>query len=262
VRFDGRVVVITGAGRGIGRAYAELLASLGADLITNDIDELDGVTHPGDVSDPAFAPDLIQRAYDAFGRIDALINNAGTVKWATMPDVDAENLAAHIAVHVNGTFNTVRAAWPHMAAQGYGRIVNTTSSGVFGLRGNLGYATAKGAVIGMTRTLAVEGADVGIKVNAVAPAAATRLGGNVDDPNMSPHLVAPLVAHLAHDDCPVTGQIYTAGAGRFARLFVASTEGAVTDDVVGDWKAINDETNYFVPADLMDWSARFLRHLD
>jgi NAD(P)-dependent dehydrogenase (short-subunit alcohol dehydrogenase family) len=257
LNFDGRVVVITGAGRGIGRAYATLLRELGADVIANDIDALDGVTHVGDVSDPAYAQSLL----DERDRVDALINNAGNVQWATMPDIDGDNLAAHLAAHVHGTFNTVRAAWPHMAARGYGRIVNTTSTGALGLRGNLGYATAKGAVIGMTRTLAVEGAGVGIKVNAVAPVAATRLGGDVDDPNMSPALVAPLVAYLASEECPVSGEMYTAGAGRVARLFLASTQGAVTADVPADWDAINDETDYFVPADLLAWSSEFLRHL-
>jgi NAD(P)-dependent dehydrogenase (short-subunit alcohol dehydrogenase family) len=261
VRFDGRVVIVTGAGRGIGRAYTELLASLGAEVVSNDIDAFDGVTHVGDVSDPVVAESLVQSALDRHGQLDALVNNAGNVIWATMPGADADNLDAHLRVHVHGTFNTVRAAWPHMAAAGSGRVVNTTSSGVFGLKGNVGYATAKGAVIGMTRTLAVEGADAGIKVNAVAPAAATRLGGNTDDPNMAPHLVAPLVAYLAHADCPVTGQIYTAGAGRFARLFIASTQGAVTADPVADWEHINDEADYFVPADLMAWSAEFLKHL-
>lgn len=229
-------------------------------MLVNDRDELDGVTHPGDVADPAVAQGLVDAALSSHGRVDALINNAGNMAWATMPEVDLAALELHLRVHVVGSFNTIHAAWPHMVAAGYGRVVNTTSAGVFGLKGNLAYATAKGALIGMTRTLAVEGAAHDIKVNAVAPAAATRLGGDVDDPAMAPELAAPMVAQLAHADCPVSGEMYTAGGGRFARLFLASTDGAVTDDVVGAWDAINDEAGYFVPTDLMDWSATYLRH--
>jgi NAD(P)-dependent dehydrogenase (short-subunit alcohol dehydrogenase family) len=257
VRFDERVVIVTGAGRGIGRAYAQLLTELGAAVVANDIDDLDGVTHVGDIADAAFARQLVE----AHERVDAIVNNAGNVAWATMPDVDAANLEAHWRVHVLGAFNLIHAAWPHMTAAGYGRIVNTTSTGALGLRGNLGYATAKAAVIGMTRTIAIEGAPVGIKVNAIAPVAATRLGGDTDDPKLDPALVAPMAAYLAHEDCPVTGQIYTAGAGRFARLFIGSTQGAVTDDIAADWKQINDDANSFIPADLLEWSAEFLRHL-
>ena len=138
--------------------------------------------------------------------------------------------ARHLAVHVGGSFNTARAAWPHMVEQGYGRIVMTTSSGMFGLPNNLSYATAKGGVIGLTRSLATAGAEHGIKVNLIAPAACTRMAGRGDrgpDREMAPELVAPMAAFLAHEDCPVSGEIYAAGAGRFARLFIASTEGYV-----------------------------------
>jgi NAD(P)-dependent dehydrogenase (short-subunit alcohol dehydrogenase family) len=203
---------------------------------------------------------LINTTVSQHGRIDVLINNAGIIRWGGLPDVEWENIQAHLDVHVGGTFNTIRAAWPHMVSAGYGRIVNTTSSGVFGLAANVGYAAAKGAVIGMTRSMAVAGVEAGIKVNAIAPAAATRMGGDVDDPSMAPDLAAPMMAFLAHEDCPVSGEIYTAGGGRFARLFVASTEGAVTNDVAANWDTINDETGYYIPADLMDWSAKFLRH--
>ena len=133
-------------------------------------------------------------------------------------------------MHVGGSFNTARAAWPHMVERGYGRIVMTTSSGVFGLPNNLAYATAKGGVIGMTRSLTAAGAAHGIKVNVIAPGAFTRMAGRGEEtPEMSPDLVAPMVAFLAHEDCPVSGEIYSAGFGRFARLFIASTEGFVVE---------------------------------
>jgi NAD(P)-dependent dehydrogenase (short-subunit alcohol dehydrogenase family) len=292
LRFDGRAAVVTGAGRGIGRAYAHLLAARGASVVVNDlgssiegagvdespaaevtaeINDAGGVavadTH--DVATVDGAESLIATAVDRFGSIDVLVNNAGIMRWAGMPDVDAEDLADHLAVHVHGSFNTVRAAWPHMVGRAYGRIVMTTSSGMLGLPANTSYATAKGGVVGMTRSLAVAGRKQGIKVNLIAPAAMTRMaaGGHETD-RMDPELVAPMAAYLAHEDCPVTGEMYAAGAGRFARMFIASTQGWVNDgpaptveDVVAQWETINDESGYYVPRSLMDWSATFMAHL-
>jgi NAD(P)-dependent dehydrogenase (short-subunit alcohol dehydrogenase family) len=220
-----------------------------------------------DVSTTAGAEALVAAAIDGFGRIDVLVNNAGIMRWAGFPEADAENLERHLAVHVAGSFNTARAAWPHMVERAYGRIVNTTSNGTLGLPKNLSYATAKGGVIGMSRSLAVAGRKHGIKVNLIAPVAGTRLGGE-GMPGMDPHLVAPMVGFLAHEDCPVTGEVYVAGAHRFARMFIAVTEGHVVEgepsieDVAREWSAINDESAYTVPADLMDWSATFLSHLE
>jgi NAD(P)-dependent dehydrogenase (short-subunit alcohol dehydrogenase family) len=219
----------------------------------------------------------VATALDAFGGLHILVNNAGIIRWAGLPAADLDNLERHLAVHVAGSFNTTRAAWPQLAEQGYGRIVMTTSAGVFGLPANLGYATAKGGVIGMTRSLAVAGARKGIKVNLIAPAALTRMagpdaegaveGGDPASAAMAPALAAPMVAYLAHEDCPVSGEIYAAGAGRFSRIFLASTPGYVqavgvptVEDVAEHWAAINDEAGYTVPASLMDWSAAFLSH--
>jgi len=221
-----------------------------------------------DVASPAGAQALVDAAVASFGRVDILINNAGIIRWAKFADADADNLASHFAVHVGGSFNTARAAWPHMVEQGYGRIVMTTSTGALGLPGNVAYATAKGAVIGLARSLTTEGAAHGIKVNLIAPAAATRMAGGEAPAEMSPEVVAPMVALLAHEDCPVSGEIYVAGAGRFARLFIASTEGYVhatpeptIEDVAQHWVTINDEARYYIPADLTAWSAAFMEHL-
>jgi hypothetical protein len=166
-----------------------------------------------------------------------------------------------------------------MVEQGHGRIVMTTSSGVFGLPNNLSYATAKAGVIGLTRSLATAGAAHDIKVNLIAPAAFTRMagppragpapvGGGPGAAEMSPDLVAPMAAFLAHEACPVSGEIYAAGAGRFARIFIAQTKGYVhpdpqptIEDVAQNWTMINDEAAYTVPADLTDWSKVFLAHL-
>jgi NAD(P)-dependent dehydrogenase (short-subunit alcohol dehydrogenase family) len=292
LRFAGRVAVVTGAGRGIGRAHAMLLAARGASVVVNDrggsmegvgadsgpaadvVAEIiaaggTAVADTSDISSNEGGRAVVERALEEFGRIDILVNNAGIVRWAGMPEVDADNLDSHLAVHVGGSFHTVRAAWPHMVEQGYGRIVMTTSSGVFGLPTNTSYAAAKGAVIGLTRSLATAGAKKGIKVNALAPAAMTRMAGPAPDDadaTMAPELVAPMVAFLAHEDCPVTGEIYAAGAGRFARIFLASTPGyvdtaATPEDIAAHWAQINDETGYAVPANLMAWSAGFLAHL-
>jgi NAD(P)-dependent dehydrogenase (short-subunit alcohol dehydrogenase family) len=289
--FEGRVAVVTGAGRGIGRAHALLLARRGARVVVNDLGgSMDGVgadpapaaavaaeivdaggiasADGNDVSTVDGAQALVDSAVERYGRVDILINNAGIIRWASFPDADADNLASHLDVHVGGSFNTTRAAWPHMVDQHYGRIVMTTSAGVFGLPNNLAYAAAKGAVIGLARSLATAGLPHDIKVNCVAPAAVTRMAGDAGAPPMSPDLVSPLVAYLAHEECPVTGEIYAAGAGRFARVFIATAEGYVhttpdptIEDVAAHWATINDENGYDVPADLNAWSAAFLAHL-
>jgi NAD(P)-dependent dehydrogenase (short-subunit alcohol dehydrogenase family) len=225
-----------------------------------------------DTSDVATVPGadaLVATAVERFGRLDILINNAGIIDWAGMPEVDTDNLARHLDVHVGGSFHTTRAVWPRLVEQGYGRIVMTTSSAIFGRPDNTSYATAKGAVIGLARNLMTTGAPHGIKVNLIAPGAATRMAGEAfGGPQMSPELVAPIVAYLAHESCPVSGEIYSAGFGRFTRIFIAMTQGYLhrggvptMEDVADHWAAINDETGYSVPADLDDWSAAFTTHL-
>lgn len=290
-RFDGRVAVVTGAGRGIGRAHARLLADRGARVVVNDLGgSMQGegadaepattvvaeiiaaggaaVADTNDVATTEGAQALVATAAERFGRVDILVNNAGIIRWAGMPEVDVDNLERHLAVHVVGSFNTARAAWPHMVEQGYGRIVMTTSTGMLGLPKNVSYATAKGGVLGLARSLATAGVRHDILVNLIAPAATTRMSGDASGaPPLPPDDVAAMVAFLAHEDCPVTGETYAAGAGRFARLFLASTVGYVhpepaptIEDVAGNWEAINAERGYYVPADLLSWSAVFLAH--
>ncbi len=298
LNFEGRVAVVTGAGRGIGRGYARLLAERGAHVVVNDLggsiegegtdigpaqSVVDEITAAGgtaaadtnDVSTEAGAKAIIGTAIERFGRIDILVNNAGIVRWAGVAEVKSEDFERTLAVHLAGSLNTMRAAWPHFVEQGYGRVVLTTSSGVFGLDNNLSYAAAKGGTIGLARSAKLAGEPHGIKVNLIAPAAMTRMGGGEqpDDaqpvpgqPYMPSTLVAPMVAYLAHESCPVSGEIYTAGGGRFARLFLASTEGytqpgpSTIEDIAAHWETINDEKGYFVPTDLINWSTEFLKH--
>jgi NAD(P)-dependent dehydrogenase (short-subunit alcohol dehydrogenase family) len=223
-----------------------------------------------DVASPSAAQSLVETTLEHFGRIDILINNAGVIAWADFPDTDDDNFGRHLAVHLGGSFLTTRAAWPHLVEQRYGRIVMTTSSGIFGLPNNTSYAAAKGGVLGLTRSLATAGAPYDIRVNAIAPAAMTRMAGSVTadiGDRLDPALVAPMVAYLAHESCPVTGEIYSAGAGRFARILLAQTPGYVhngtptVEDLAEHWSAINDERGFTAPADLMAWSASFLTHL-
>lgn len=288
LRFDGRVALVTGAGGGLGRTYAELLAARGARVVVNDlgtsvegvgtdaasadavasaINERGGaaVASAADVADPAAAESIVATALDSFGRVDIVVNNAGIVRFGTFPDVDEADLRRHLDVHLVGSFNVTRAAWPYMQAAGYGRVVMTVSSSIFGAAQLVSYSSAKAGLIGLGRSLAVAGRACGIAVNLVSPLASTRMssgGGPAkpDDPRAPrPEQAAPLVAYLCHEACRVSGEIYRSVGGRAARVFLAETPGSVvtTPEAVRDaFDAINDEAGYFVPADSAALNAR------
>ncbi|MET9364446.1 SDR family NAD(P)-dependent oxidoreductase [Streptomyces sp. NPDC006632] len=263
VRFDGRVAVVTGAGRGLGREYALLLASRGARVVVNDMgtgtdgrgaspspahevaEEIrrrggEAVADVQDISTAAGAQALTRTATDRWGRLDVLVNNAGISILRPLGELQDEECARVLNTHVGGTLSMLRAVWPHMVASRYGRIVNTCSDALFGDTGLSVYAAGKGAVLGLTTSLAAEGAAHGIKVNAVVPIAATRMSLEaLDDDAVTAALltdlfparrVAAVVAFLAHDSVPCTGELLHAAGRRVARIFLGATEGVLWDE--------------------------------
>jgi NAD(P)-dependent dehydrogenase (short-subunit alcohol dehydrogenase family) len=277
--YDGRVAIVTGGGGGLGRAHALLLASRGAQVVVNDlgakvtgeggdegpahrtaaeIEALGGVAvhDTNSVATPEGGAAIVQTALDAFGRVDIVVNNAGILRDKTFHNMEPETIDAVLDVHLRAAFWVTKPAWLKMREQGYGRVVMTTSNaGVLGNFGQANYAAAKMGLVGLTHVLAKEGAKHNIKVNAVAPAAKTRmteelLGPIVD--RLTPELVSPLVAWLAHEDCPVSGEIYSAVGGRIARFFVGLTPGyynpdLTVEDVRDHWSDIRDEKGYTTP---------------
>jgi NAD(P)-dependent dehydrogenase (short-subunit alcohol dehydrogenase family) len=254
LRFDGRVAIITGAGGGLGRSHALELARRGAMVLVNDlggaldgsgssasaaqrvVDEitaLGGEAVPNDdsVASAEGGEAIVQAALDAFGRVDVLVNNAGILRDRTFHNMNAEQIDQVIDVHLKGAFYVSQPAYRWMRAQGYGRIVNTSSaSGLFGNFGQANYGAAKAGLAGLTRVLAIEGAQHDIKVNAIAPIAATRMTEGILGEfafNAAPGFVSPLVAYLANEECAVNGHVYSVAGGRIARIFMAETSGLV-----------------------------------
>ncbi len=272
LRFDNRVAVITGAGRGLGRAYALLLASKGAKVVVNDLgsslqgqgadaspaqevaDEIkaaggEAVANTDSVASEAGGKAIIQSALDHYGRIDILIHNAGNVRRGTLKEMTYEDFNAVLDVHLRGAFHVVRPAFPLMCKAGYGRIVLTSSvSGIYGNHTVANYATSKTGMIGLCNVAALEGAAEGVKCNIIAPGAVTRMAEGLDTsqyPPMGPELVAPLVAWLSHESCSVTGEIMSAMAGRLAKIYLAETPGVykpawTIESVAEQMQAIRD----------------------
>jgi NAD(P)-dependent dehydrogenase (short-subunit alcohol dehydrogenase family) len=273
IDFDGRVAIVTGAGGGLGRSHALLLASRGAKVVVNDLggsrdgsgagsqmaDEVvqeivdaggEAVANYDGVHTWQGGEAIVQRALDGFGRVDIVINNAGILRDTSFAKLEEAQLDLVLKVHLYGAFHVTRAAWPHLKEQGYGRVINTTSgSGLYGNFGQSNYSAGKMGQVGLTRTLAIEGAKYGITCNVIAPVAKSRMTEDIMPPQLlerlEPEYVSPLVAYLASETCTDTGRIYSVGGGYMARVAIVEGEGATfdgvpsPDDVAEKWDAIS-----------------------
>ncbi|GFG48876.1 short-chain dehydrogenase [Mycolicibacterium agri] len=272
LRFDDRVAVVTGGGRGLGRAYALLLAGRGAKVVVNDPGSSlagDGAdARPADqvvaeitaaggeavactesVATPEGGAAIVAAALDRYGRIDVLVHNAGIVRRAPLREMSVDDFDAVLDVHLRGAFHVVRQAFPTMCDAGYGRIVLTSSiGGLYGNHGVANYAAAKAGIIGLSNVAALEGAANGVTCNVIVPGAVTRMADGLDTsayPPMDPELVAPAVTWLAHESCSLTGEILIAIAGRIARAVIAESPGVhrpswTVEDVGEHLDAIRD----------------------
>jgi NAD(P)-dependent dehydrogenase (short-subunit alcohol dehydrogenase family) len=277
-RFDGRVAVITGAGRGLGREYARLLGSKGAKVVVNDLggnmqgegadagpaEEVvreiralggDALACTESVATPQGGKAIIDAALDGYGRIDILIHNAGNVRYGGLETLSQEDFAAVIDVHLMGAFHTVQPAFRAMCKNSYGRIVLTSSiGGLYGTHRVVNYGVAKAGVIGLNNVVAIEGEAHGVKCNIIAPGAVTRMAEGLDIsqyPPMGPELVAPVVGWLAHDSCNISGEMLISMAGRVARALIAETQGVYRaqwsiDQVAEQIDAIRDTTKLWL----------------
>ena len=291
--FDGKVAIITGAGGGLGRQHALLLAARGALVVVNDLGgAVDGtgastgaaqavveeitaaggvaVADTNSVATVEGGEAIVQSAVDAFGRVDIVVNNAGILRDRSFPNMTPDLVDPVIDVHLKGAFNVTKPAWLRMREQGYGRVVSTSSAaGIFGNFGQTNYGAAKMGLVGFTRVLAVEGAKYNITANAIAPLALTRMTEDILrglGDKLDPKFISPLVAYLAHESCDATGRVFSAGGGRVAEVFIAEAKGYfdrdLTPEALADnWATVTDRDGYSVPANIGEETALYLPFL-
>lgn len=294
IRLDEKVVIVTGAGGGLGRAHALLFARHGARVVVND---LGGSTHGEGAS--ASAADrvvaeireaggtavashdsvtdgerIVQQALDTFGRVDVLVNNAGILRDKTFHKMEESDWDQVYRVHVEGAYKLTRAAWPHLREQNAGRVIFTSStSGIYGNFGQANYGMAKLGLYGLTRTLALEGRKHGILVNAIAPTGGTRMTEGLIPPQvfeqLKPELISPLVVYLGSDRCQDTGGLYEVGGGwvgkvRWERSLGVGfdpRQGMSVEDIAASWDAIGDFEGAVHPQDSLEALQQMMANL-
>jgi NAD(P)-dependent dehydrogenase (short-subunit alcohol dehydrogenase family) len=282
-RFDGQVAIVTGAGGGIGREHALLLAAEGASVVVNDyggdnhgsrgtsamadavVEEIQkaGGTAVADSNDVAEAGgDVVRTALDSFGGLHIVVNNAGIAGGGTLETIPVKDYERMLDIHLGGTLAVSRGAWPVLREQGYGRVVNTSSASVFGLAGTSAYITAKAAIFGLTRALGRDGRAHDIKVNAIMPSAFSRL--TAQSPEFAPIMeagfpaskIAPFVGALASREVPCTGETFVVGGGRAARVVLGTVPGlrdlSSVDDCLARFGDAMGTDDLYLPDDAAD----------
>ncbi len=292
IRFDGKIAIVTGAGGGLGRAHALLLAARGAKVVVNDL----GGATDGTGSGTAMAeqvcqeirdaggeavPDfnsvlegekVVKTAVDSFGTLDILVNNAGILRDVSFMKQSDQDWKLVLDVHLNGTRNMTKAAFPIMREKGYGRIVMTTSgAGLYGNFGQTNYSAAKLGIVGLANTLKFEGAKYNIKVNTIAPIAGSRLTAQVMPPNLvdalKPDYVSPLAVYLCSEQCEETGMIFSVGGGYFSRVAYIEGEGVYLgsekvssiEDIQANLDRIKDLSKGVEVTQVMEQSGKILK---